>query len=285
MVFSTTWPQLVATRTLLLVFAGWLGMTHAAAELVTFKFQAELLTDQSPTYPFPVGQQANGQYSFERTTAGTEPGGASGPTRYDNALTNFTVTLPGYGTGSGSGGLIALGDPVQTSGSFNFLSDNYHVFVPAAGITFTTFQGTSRLLTAIINMQDLDLEGLDSEELLAQPPRLGPFLDNHGPNYDSDNAELVLSFLHPGGFGSSVSFRLTSLVVPEPSSLGLTFVCALIAGSHRGTPLGRAACALGRAALREWQCGDRATGNIDLPRPSAPHFSPVRIASRCSAPP
>ena len=91
-------------------------------------------------------------------------------TFYLDALTDFTVTIEGFGTGGGNGGDIFLGDPVQTTGSFNYLSDQYQLHAPATGITVPSAFGDRHLLFAHFQLQDLDQEGLDSEDLLATPP-------------------------------------------------------------------------------------------------------------------
>lgn len=195
----------------------------ASAGLITFQFEAELVDDLGPSFPFALGQKASGSYTFEvNTVPDTAPqSGNTTFTRYSGALTNFTVTIDGHGTGTGgSGGDILLGDPVRTGGSFNFFSDNYHVNAPAVtGITVASSSGARNLLTAGIRLQDLDQQGLDSEILSAIPPDLAFFLDNTGPTFDSDRADLNMNFDLPSGGFNTASFQLTSLTsIPEPGS-------------------------------------------------------------------
>lgn len=216
---------------------------------ITFNFTAVWSqSGPSPSFPFAAGTTAHGSYTFELNTAPTTFSGPNTFTFYNNAITNFTVTIDGYGTGTGSDGAILMGDPVQTSGSFNFLSDSYQVQAsPVTGITVnSSLFGTRNLRTAGLRLQDLDLQGLDSEELSATPPDLSYFLDNVGPNFDSDHAQLVMSFDTPNsGFNSAV-FNLTSLTaaaVPEPDFLpfaamagvGISAILAWRRKPHRRT--------------------------------------------------
>lgn len=205
------------------------GPSVASAELITFYFEAELTRLQTG-YSLPIGQKAHGRYTFELTTPPiSDPEPNSTYTRYAAAVTNFTVTLDGLGTASGgAGGDIRYGNPVRTTGSYNFYSDQYIASGPdTTGISIPASFPTSgirNLVRAKIHLQDLDQEGLHSEDLLPTPPDLAPFLDNAGLNYDSDHAKLYLTFDSPLGGYNSVVFQLTSLTarpVPEPTSLAL----------------------------------------------------------------
>ncbi|WP_145944466.1 hypothetical protein [Fuerstiella marisgermanici] len=215
----------------IVIFCGGHDST-ASADLITFAFEA-VADSPSSTLPFGAGQTISGSYTFELDTAPTTTPAANTFTFYTDAITNFDITIDGFGTGNGGpGGDILLGDPVQTSGSFNFLSDKYVVNSAVSGITvFSSFYNANRnLVGAQLSLQDLDQQGLDSEDLVATPPDLTFFLDNTGPNFDSDHAILNLSFSTPGGGAGSTSFRLTSLTavspVPEPNTTAMLLLCA-----------------------------------------------------------
>jgi hypothetical protein len=194
---------------------------------VTFGFAAEYVEPQA-TYSFPIGLKATGHYTFELNT----PGSSLGPnsfTTYGGAIKHISVSLTGYGagTGMGSSGDILLGDPVQTGGSFNFLSDQYYVYTGASGLSVPSPFGERHLLEAIIRLADLDQVGLTSTALSAVPPSLEPFLDNVGTTFDTDDAELWLTFDFPGGGRNTAAFRLTSLfLVPEPGGFVTAWLAA-----------------------------------------------------------
>jgi hypothetical protein len=123
---------------------------------------------------------------------------------------------------------------VQTVGSFNFLSDQYVVFSAISGITMPHPTGDRSLIAASIRLQDLDMEALDSEQLSAIPPDLEPFLDNTGPNCDSDNVQLFLNLRTPFGAINSAVFRVTSLTfVPEPSGFLLSITGIALCATQR----------------------------------------------------
>jgi hypothetical protein len=199
---------------------------QASAELVTFSFTAVL--DESPGWslPLPVGQKVSGYYTFDLDAPITSGGGGFNTvTFYEGAIKKYAVTLEGVGAGSGTTGLIYLGNPVQTTGSWNYLSDAYYAAAEMTGITISTTLGDRHLNSAIVRLQDLDMEGLDSEALSATPPDLQYFLDNTTPPYPHDYAELLLGFDAPWGGYNHTPFRLTSLrVIPEPSAAILTAI-------------------------------------------------------------
>jgi hypothetical protein len=218
-------PNLHCALLLVVVYvslcANWASI--ASAELVTFSFEGVLLQDQEASLPIPVGQRVHGYYTFELNTPATQFGPTS--SLYSNALSNFVVTLDGIGTGSSNSGDIHLGNPTQYSGDYNFFADEYAVYGPVAGIVIPSASGDRTLVAASIRLTDLDQVGLDSVNLSATPPNLAPFLDHTGPTIASDNAEIFLNFLFPGGNVNSPSFRLTSLTaVPEPTAVLLVFV-------------------------------------------------------------
>jgi len=205
----------------------------ASAELVTFSFTAVLDAGTGTSLPLPVGQQVSGHYTFDLNSPVTFLGGANLFTYYAGAIKSFSVTLAGFGTGNGVTGDIYLGDPVATTGSYNFLSDFYQAAAEMTGITLPTSFGNQYLDSAILRMQDLDLEGLDSETLSAVPPDLNYFLDNAAPPYPHDTAEILLGFGTPAGGYGHTPFRLTSLVaVPEPTT-AITALLAFAGCFHR----------------------------------------------------
>jgi hypothetical protein len=212
------------------------GAAVARADLVTFQFEAKLVQSQGSWYPFVIGQRVSGNYTFDMTTPPTTTSGQNTFTWYSHAITNFTVTIDGYGTGTANDGNISLGDPVQTTGSYNFLSDMYVASSSTTGITIPSIIGDRHLLAAEIDLQDLDQQALDSENLLATPPDLALFLDHAGSAFNTDHAWLMLTFDVPWGGGNSATFQMTSLTaVPEPgtASMALTLVATLGFLGHR----------------------------------------------------
>jgi hypothetical protein len=211
---------LILARYVMLLYlaVNWASVLHAGP--ATFHFTAELLENSDPSFPFPVGQKVSGRYTFELTTQGTTFPSPNTFTSYYDAITSSVVTLDGIGTATGSGGEIALADPVQYFGSYNFLADEYAVGAPVSGISISTMFGERKLVRFNIRLTDLDQMGIQSESLSATPPSLLPFLDHTGPNFDSDAAVLSLNFDYPSGATSAIAFRLTSLsVVPEPGAV------------------------------------------------------------------
>jgi len=196
------------------------------ARLITFYFEAVWPHEPNGSYPFAMGTTARGSYTFEVSTPPTISGSENSFTRYSDAVQDFSVTIDGYGSGTGSSGYILIGDPVQTTGSSSFLSDKYEVHTTAVtGITFiSSSHGPRNLLNASLLLQDIDLQGLDSESLSTSPPELSYFLDNTEPNSDSDYARLYMNFDTPSGGFDSAPFDLTALAreplgVPEPSAI------------------------------------------------------------------
>jgi hypothetical protein len=223
---------------LLVILASAMGIdtSIASAELVTFYFAGELDEDQSPSFPFRVGQKVHGSYTFERTTLPdiTPNDHDNRVTFYFDAVKNFTLTIDGIGTGQGTSGYIYLGNPVQTTGGYNFLSDLYELIGPMSGIKIATPFGDRHLQTAFVRLQDIDSVALTSEKLSANPPNLALFQDHLGPTFESDHASILMNFDFPGGGINTVRFRLTSLTVPEPSALLLALLAAAGIGRHVG---------------------------------------------------
>lgn len=208
------WTQLLVC---LALTAYWTPSSVGAP--VTFTFEAKLTTPSGLLFPLPVGYPVTGSYTFDLSSPGSDFGPTSF-TIYDNAITDFRVTLAGYGTGVANRGNIWLGNPVQTIGSFNFLSDQYVAHGDVVGITLPTSLGDRHLRSAQIRLQDLDQAGLSSESLLPTPPDLSYFLDHTGPNYDADHADVFLNFDTPFGDTTAMAFQLTSLtLVPESSTV------------------------------------------------------------------
>ncbi|QDV74319.1 hypothetical protein Spa11_25210 [Botrimarina mediterranea] len=199
-----------------------------AASLVTFQFVAESVSQYSEAfYTVPLGTRVVGTYTFDLDTPGDPPASPVGFTWYDNAIKGATLAMEGFGEATGyGGGTIRIGNPVRTSGSYNFLSDQYVAYFPVAGISLDTrVFGRRNLVGAHIRMADLDMEGIATADLSANPPDLSYFLDNTGPDYDSDNAELYLTFDTANSGYNSNPFRLISLIrVPEPSATALACI-------------------------------------------------------------
>jgi len=200
----------------------------ASGELVTFRFEAELREPQGTQIPLPLGQQVMGSYTFDLNTP-PMLFNANSTAIYDNALGNFGVSLVGFGFATSNTGDISIGNPAPTTGSSNFLSDQYVVYTDITGITLPTAFGDRHLISAQIRLQDLDQLGLSSVDLSRTPPDLTFFLDHSGPNYDSDHANIYLTFDSPFGGVNSIPFQLTLLAaIPEPSTLALA-IAALAA--------------------------------------------------------
>src|SRR3954447_17030596 len=164
------------------VVTNWVSV--AFGEPVTFRIEAKLMEPQGPLFPVPLGQQVSGTYTFELSTPAMLFN-ANSAAVYDNALRDFHVDLLGFGIGTSNTGSISIGNPIQTSGSYNFLSDQYVVYGDVTGITLPTAFGDRHLVSAQIRLQDLDQTGLNSTDLSPTPPVLEFFLDHTGPNYDA----------------------------------------------------------------------------------------------------
>ena len=219
------------------VFASVLLCESAAAQLTTFRFEA--VNDRVPSdfFPVPTGTRAIGTYTFDPSTPRSNTPGSTSFAFYDDAIVGFEMELETFGTASfdpnGIASRILVGDPVQTTGSENFLSDQYNARSPASGLTIFTpnFSGTvsREVIWAEIRLQDIDEESFDTDEIPLTPPSLSTFQDNIIPGQiESDEAELVLNLRSNRDDGtsgtSSTSFRLVSLtLVPEPGT-GTMFV-------------------------------------------------------------
>ncbi len=203
------------------VSTSFLGFATSIANSapVTFYYEATVNSSPGSSLPLAIGQRIHGNYTFELNTPATSAASSNTFTRYASAITSMTVIIDGVGTGSGVGGDILIGAPVQTTGSYNYLSHQYDVEAyKVTGFSISGSFGSRALRQVFIQLQDIDMTALSSEALSATPPNLAPFMDHTGTSYLSDHAYLGLTFDFPSGGVNTTMFQLTSLsAVPEPS--------------------------------------------------------------------
>jgi hypothetical protein len=206
----------VTTKYLLHLSVCWVALYFPPAAMaldVTFGFTGVVTeVDAALATEFSVGEPVVGSYTFESTTADSNPGD---PTLgiYDNAISLFTATFGGdYTVTQGFDSGISIADGLPDN-------DVYQVFLedPVA----PTVAGLN-LGALFIGLADTDSVVFASDALPLTPPNLFAFdVESSGMLYlDSPNRAM--------------QFQLTSLtLVPEPTSLTLTAFALLSMGYRR----------------------------------------------------